>query len=163
MYQDQFATFTSGNPSCAAWPQAPLRVGMLGLGTVGSGTYRVLQRNAEVIAARTGRHIEITTVAVRHLSRAANIVGREVVLTDDPFSVVNNPEIDVVVEVIGGTTPARALVLQAIANGKHVVTANKALLAIHGREIFAAAQAQGVVVAYEGAVAVSIPHHQGVT
>ncbi len=157
MYQDQFATFTSGNPSCAAWPQAPLRVGMLGLGTVGSGTYRVLQRNAEVIASRTGRRIEITTVAVRHLSRAANIVGREVVLTDDPFSVVNNPEIDVVVEVIGGTTPARALVLQAIANGKHVVTANKALLAVHGREIFAAAQAQGVVVAYEGAVAVSIP------
>ncbi len=136
---------------------APLRVGMLGLGTVGIGTYTVLQRNAEVIAARTGRCMEITMVAVRNLQRAADLVEDDVELVDDPFLVVNHPDIDVVVEVIGGTTIARDLVLRAIANGKHVVTANKALLAVHGGEIFAAAQARGVVVAYEGAVAVSIP------
>jgi len=157
MYQDQHANFTCGNPCGPESSQTPLRVGMLGLGTVGAGTYRVLQRNAGLIAARTGRRIEMTMVAVRKLARAATIVGQEVVLTDDPLAVVNHPEIDVVVEVIGGTTLARDLVLQAIANGKHVVTANKALLAEHGSEIFAAAQAQGVVVAYEGAVAVSIP------
>ena len=136
---------------------APLRIGMLGLGTVGIGTYKVLQRNAEVIAARTGRRMEIAMVAVRNLARAAELVDEDVVLVDNPFLVVNHPDIDVVVEVIGGTTIARDLVLQAIANGKHVVTANKALLAVHGSEIFAAAQAQGVVVAYEAAVAVSIP------
>jgi homoserine dehydrogenase len=136
---------------------APLRIGMLGLGTVGMGTYTVLQRNAEVIEARTGRRMEIAMVAVRNLARAASLVDDDVELVDDPFLVVNHPGIDVVVEVIGGTTIARDLVLQAIANGKHVVTANKALLAVHGTEIFAAAQAQGVVVAYEGAVAVSIP------
>ncbi len=136
---------------------APLRVGMLGLGTVGIGTYNVMQRNAEVIEARTGRPIEIVMIAVRNLQRAARLVDDGVVLVDDPFAVVNHPAIDVVVEVMGGTALARDLVLQAIANGKHVVTANKALLAEHGTEIFAAAQAQGVVVAYEGAVAVSIP------
>ncbi len=136
---------------------APLRIGMLGLGTVGAGTYTVLQRNADMIAARTGRRIEMTLVAVRKLQRAAAIVGPGVALTDDPWAVVHHPDIDVVVEVIGGTTIARDLVLQAIANGKHVVTANKALLAEYGSEIFAAAQTQGVVVAYEGAVAVSIP------
>ena len=137
---------------------APLRVGMLGLGTVGMGTYTVLRRNAELIAGRTGRPIEIAMVAVRNLHRAARLVDDEdIELVDDPFLVVNHPDINVVVEVMGGTTLARTLVLQAIANGKHVVTANKALLAEHGSEIFAAAQAQGVVVAYEGAVAVSIP------
>jgi len=155
MYQDQFASFPVGKQANDA--VAPLRVGMLGLGTVGSGTCRVLQRNADLIAARTGRRIELTRVAVRNLSRAASIVGPEVALTDDPFAVVNHPDMDVVVEVMGGTTLARELVLQAIANGKHVVTANKALLAEHGNEIFARARAQGVVVAYEGAVAVSIP------
>jgi len=157
MYQDQHASFTVGNTLHAPSSLAPLRVGMLGLGTVGSGTYLVLRRNAEVIEARTGRRIELTIVAVRNLERAASIVGPEVRLSDDPFAVVNHPDIDVVVEVIGGTGLARELVLQAIAKGKHVVTANKALLAEHGDEIFAAAQAQGVVVAYEGAVAVSIP------
>jgi homoserine dehydrogenase len=157
MYQDQHASFTVGNTLHAPALPTPLRVGMLGLGTVGSGTYRVLQRNAEVIAARTGSRIELTMVAVRNLKRAASIVGPEVRLSNDPFTVVNHPDIDVVVEVIGGTTLARELVLRAIANGKHVVTANKALLAEHGNEIFAAAQAQGVVVAYEAAVAVSIP------
>jgi homoserine dehydrogenase len=135
----------------------PLRVGLLGLGTVGAGTYRVLRRNQSLIQARTGRGISITQVAVRDLARAASIVGSEVTLTTDPFAVVTHPDIDVVVEVIGGVTLAKALVLQAIAHGKHVVTANKALLAEHGMVIFAAAEAQGVSVAYEGAVAVSIP------
>ena len=165
MYQDHQASFAVNSHSHAVPMHviaplhsiAPLRVGMLGLGTVGRGTYTVLRRNAEVIAARTGRQIEMTMVAVRNPQRAAQLVSEDVELVDDPFVVVNHPDIDVVVEVIGGTTIARDLVLQAIANGKHVVTANKALLAVHGTEIFAAAQAQGVVVAYEGAVAVSIP------
>ncbi len=132
-------------------------MGLLGLGTVGAGTYRVLTRNQSLIVARAGRHLVITQVAVRDLARAAAIVGSEVTLTTDPFSVVTHPDIDIVVEVIGGVTLARALVLQAIDHGKHVVTANKALLAEHGAEIFAAAEAKGVIVAYEGAVAVSIP------
>ena len=159
MYQDHQASF-SVNRLSHAMPLhaiAPLRIGMLGLGTVGTGTYKVLQRNAAVIAARTGRRMEIAMVAVRNLARAASLVDEDVELVDDPFLVVNHPDIDVVVEVIGGTTIARDLVLQAIAKGKHVVTANKALLAVHGSEIFAAAQARGVVVSYEGAVAVSIP------
>ena len=166
MYQDRPSSFAVSNHHAHAASMlailplhaiAPLRIGMLGLGTVGIGTYTVLQRNAEVIAARTGRRMEITMVAVRNLARAASLVDDDVELVDDPFLVVNHPDIDVVVEVIGGTTIARDLVLQAIANGKHVVTANKALLAVHGTEIFAAAQARGVVVSYEGAVAVSIP------
>lgn len=135
----------------------PLRVGMLGLGTVGAGTWRVLTRNQSLIRARSGHDIAITRIAVRDLGKAAATVGREVALTTDPFAVVTDPDIDVVVEVIGGTTLAKELVLQAIAHGKHVVTANKALLAEHGTEVFAAAEACGVVVAYEGAVAVSIP------
>ena len=134
-----------------------IRMGLLGLGTVGAGTYRVLQRNADVIAARTGMRIDVVMVAVRDLARAARVVGADVVLVDDPFTVVDHPDIDVVVEVIGGTTLAKDLVLRAIANGKHVVTANKALLAVHGTEIFAAARAREVMVFYEGAVAVSIP------
>src|SRR5450830_1443033 len=106
MYQDQHASFTVGNALHAPASPAPLRVGMLGLGTVGSGTYRVLQRNAEVIAARSGRRIELTMVAVRNLERAASIVGPEVRLTNDPLAVANHPDIDVVVEVMGGTTLA---------------------------------------------------------
>lgn len=159
MYQDHQASFVAGKPSRSvpSPAMAPLRIGLLGLGTVGAGTYGVLQRNADLITARTGRRIHITMVAVRRLARAAEIVDNDVVLVDDPFYVVNHPDIDVVVEVIGGTTIARELVLQAIAKGKHVVTANKALLAEYGNEIFAAAQAQGVLVAYEAAVAVSIP------
>lgn len=136
---------------------APLRIGLIGLGTVGRGVYGVLTRNANVIAARSGRRIEIAMIAVRNVARAANIVGKDIVLVDDPLLVVNDPEIDVVVEVIGGTKVAKDLVMRAIANGKHVVTANKALLAVHGTEIFAAARDKGVVVSYEGAVAVSIP------
>jgi homoserine dehydrogenase len=159
MYQDPLSTSHYGG-TAAALP-APLRVGLLGLGTVGGGTYAVLQRNAALIAARAGRHIEVRRVAVRNLARARSVLGpaalAQVQLTDNPLSVLQAPDIDVVVETIGGTTTARTLVLQAIAHGKHVVTANKALLAEHGSEIFAAAQARGVVVAYEGAVAVSIP------
>jgi homoserine dehydrogenase len=134
-----------------------LRVGMIGIGTVGSGTFRVLARNQAEIAGRAGRPIELVMVAARNLARAAGIVGGNVPLTDDPLRVATHPDVDVVVEVAGGTGPAREWVLAAIAHGKHVVTANKALLAVHGAEIFAAARQHGVAVAYEGAVAVSIP------
>lgn len=135
----------------------PLRVGMIGIGTVGSGTFRVLARNRADIAARAGRAIELVIVAARNLERAGAIVEGGVPLTADPLHVATHPDVDVVVEVAGGTGPARDWVLAAIAHGKHVVTANKALLAVHGTEIFAAAREKGVVVAYEGAVAVSIP------
>lgn len=136
---------------------APLRVGLLGLGTVGAGTFKVLKRNARLIEQRTGRKIIVTMVAARNLERAAQIVAGDAQLVDDPFRVVNHPDIDIVVEAIGGITLAKDLVLQAVAAGKHVVTANKALLALHGKEIFAAARNHGMIVAYEGAVAVSIP------
>jgi homoserine dehydrogenase len=135
----------------------PLRVGMIGIGTVGSGTFRVLARNQAEIAGRAGRGIEVVMVAARNLPRAAGIVGDGVPLTDDPMRVATHPDVDVLVEAAGGTGPARDWVLAAIAHGKHVVTANKALLAEHGAEIFAAARQHGVAVAYEGAVAVSIP------
>jgi homoserine dehydrogenase len=135
----------------------PLRVGMIGIGTVGSGTFRVLARNQAEIAGRAGRPIEMVIVAARNLARAAGIVGEGVPLTDDPMHVATHPDVGVVVEVAGGTGPARDWVLAAIAHGKHVVTANKALLAEHGTEIFDAARQHGVAVAYEGAVAVSIP------
>ena len=135
----------------------PLRVGLLGIGTVGGGTCRVLKRNRQIIGARAGRAIELRALSTRTLARAHGVVGQEVDLIADPATLVRRPDIDVVVEAIGGCTAARRLVLDAIAHGKHVVTANKALLAMHGEEIFAAARAQGVAVAYEGAVAVSIP------
>ena len=135
----------------------PIQVGLLGIGTVGSGTFNVLRRNQEEIRRRAGRGIEIAMVSARNLERARAVVGADVPVTADPFEVVNNPSIEIVVEVMGGTTLARELMLKAIANGKHVVTANKALLAEHGNEIFAAAQARGVMVAFEAAVAVSIP------
>lgn len=143
-------------PSRSAVPHA-LRVGMIGIGTVGSGTFRVLARNQAEIAGRAGRPIEVVMVAARNLARAAAAVGGDVPLTDDPLRVATHPDVDVVVEVAGGTGPAREWVLAAIAHGKHVVTANKALLAVHGAEIFAAAREHGLAVAYEGAVAVSIP------
>ncbi len=134
-----------------------IQVGLLGIGTVGGGTFRVLQRNQAEIMRRAGRGIEIAMVAARDLDKARAVVGQAAQVVGDPFAVVNHADIDIVVEVIGGTTLAKQLVLQAIANGKHVVTANKALLAEHGNEIFAAAHAKGVMVAFEGAVAVSIP------
>nr|WP_315138660.1 homoserine dehydrogenase [uncultured Limnohabitans sp.] len=134
-----------------------LRVGLIGTGVVGSGTCQLLARNADLIAQRVGRPIRLVMAAARDLHKAAQVVGPDVDLVSDPLALVRHPDIDVVVEVMGGVTLAKELVLEAIAHGKHVVTANKALLAEHGSEIFAAAQARGVVVAYEAAVAVSIP------
>jgi homoserine dehydrogenase len=134
-----------------------LNVGILGLGTVGGGTYAVLTRNAAEITRRSGYAINVVQVADKNLALAQSVTAGKVPLTDDAFAVVNNPAVDVVVELIGGYTLSKELVLQAIANGKHVVTANKALLAVHGNEIFAAAQAKGVMVAFEAAVAGGIP------
>jgi homoserine dehydrogenase len=135
----------------------PVKVGLLGIGTVGSGTYKVLKRNCDEIRRRAGRPIDVAVVSARNLERARQLVGHDVEIVADPMLVVDRPDIDIVVEVIGGCTIAKDLVLRAIANGKHVVTANKALLAMHGNEIFAAAREMGVAVAFEGAVAVSIP------
>ena len=135
----------------------PIKVGLLGIGTVGSGTFNVLRRNQEEIRGRAGRGIEIAMVADLDVERARGIVGDGVNVVSDARLVIANPEIDIVVELIGGYGIARALVLEAIAAGKHVVTANKALLALHGTEIFAAARAKGVVVAFEAAVAGGIP------
>lgn len=145
--------------STMAMPAAtrPLRVGLIGIGTVGAGTFRVLARNQATIAGRAGRGIEVVVVAARNLARAAGVVGTGVALTNDPMQVATHPEVDVVVEAAGGTGPAREWLLAAMAAGKHVVTANKALLAVHGNELFAAARQHGVALAYEGAVAVSIP------
>lgn len=134
-----------------------LKVGLLGIGTVGGGTYTVVTRNQGDIARRIGANIRIVQVADRNLDLAKQVTGGQVAVTDDAFAVVNNPEIDVVVELIGGYTIAKDLVLTAIANGKHVVTANKALLAVHGNEIFKAAADKGVIVAFEAAVAGGIP------
>ena len=136
----------------------PVNVGLLGLGTVGGGTVKVLARNAAEIARRAGRGIHIAHAAAREYDPNA-IPGLEKIgeITDDAFAVVDNPDVEIVIELIGGYEPARELVLKAIANGKHVVTANKALIALHGNEIFAAAQQQGVTVAFEAAVAGGIP------
>ena len=134
-----------------------IKVGLLGLGVVGGGTWKVLARNAGEISRRAGRNIEVTRVAVRDITKARALLGDAVELGTDSFAVVRDPSIDIVVELIGGDTLARELVLEAIAHGKHVVTANKALLAKHGTEIFAAASAKGVMVAFEAAVAGGIP------
>jgi homoserine dehydrogenase len=134
-----------------------MKVGLLGLGVVGGGTWNVLLRNAEEISRRAGRQIKVVRVAVRDVAKARAKLGEAVQVTDDPFDVVRDPSIDIVVELIGGTTVAHDLVMQAIENGKHVVTANKALLATHGTAIFEAASAKGVMVAFEAAVAGGIP------
>jgi len=135
----------------------PVKVGLLGIGTVGGGTFTVLQRNQEEIRRRAGRGIEIAMVADLNTERAKELVGNAAQVVADASAVIANPEIDVVVELIGGYGIAKKLVLDAIAAGKHVVTANKALLAVHGTEIFAAARAKGVMVAFEAAVAGGIP------
>ncbi|VVE31678.1 homoserine dehydrogenase [Pandoraea iniqua] len=135
----------------------PIKLGLLGLGTVGYGTFQVLARNQEEIQRRAGRGIEITKVAVRNVERAKGLVGNAAEVTGDPFEVVNDPAIDVVVETIGGYDLTKELVLKAIENGKHVVTANKALLAVYGNEIFAAARKANVMVSFEAAVAGGIP------
>jgi homoserine dehydrogenase len=134
-----------------------LNVGILGLGTVGGGTYKVLTRNAAEITRRSGVAINVVQVADRNLAHAKSTVAADINVTDDAFAVVNNPAIDVVVELIGGYTLSKELVLKAIANKKHVVTANKALIALYGNEIFAAAKASNVIVAFEAAVAGGIP------
>lgn len=134
-----------------------LNVGILGLGTVGGGTYTVLKRNADEMMRRTGVKIQVTHVADRDIERVEAVTKGEVEVMDDAFALVANPNVDVVVELIGGYTVAKDLVLKAIANKKHVVTANKALIALHGNEIFSAAQKMGVMVAYEASVAGGIP------
>ena len=135
----------------------PIQVGLLGIGVVGSGTFNVLLRNQEEIKRRAGRGIQITMVADLNVARAQELVGPDVAVVSDARAVIANPDIDIVIELIGGYGIAKTLVLEAIAAGKHVVTANKALLAVHGTEIFAAASAKGVMVAFEAAVAGGIP------
>ncbi len=135
----------------------PIQVGLLGIGVVGSGTFNVLKRNQQEIQRRAGRGIEITMVADLDEARARAVVGPDVQVVNDARKVIANPDIDIVIELIGGYGIAKTLVLEAIAAGKHVVTANKALLAVHGTEIFAAASAKGVMVAFEAAVAGGIP------
>ena len=136
----------------------PVKIGLLGLGTVGGGTVSVLTRNADEIARRAGRGIQITLAAAKEYNADA-IIGLDQIenITDDPFLVVDNPDVEIIIELIGGYSPAKELVLKAIENGKHVITANKALIAIHGNEIFKAAQEKGVIVAFEAAVAGGIP------
>src|SRR5687768_2365794 len=135
----------------------PINVGLLGIGIVGGGTWDVLNRNADEIQRRAGRAIRISVVADKALDRAKQIVGEKAKVVADAFQVVRGDEVEIVVELIGGYTVAKDLVLEAIRHGKHVVTANKALLATHGNEIFAAAQKRGVMVAFEAAVAGGIP------
>jgi homoserine dehydrogenase len=135
----------------------PIRVGLLGIGTVGGGTWEVLNRNADEIRRRAGRAIEITHVADKDLARAQKLTAGKAKVLADAFAVARSPEVDIVVELIGGYGVAKELQLEAIAHGKHVVTANKALLALHGNEIFAAAQKKGVMVAFEAAVAGGVP------
>jgi homoserine dehydrogenase len=135
----------------------PINVGLLGIGTVGGGTWNVLARNREEISRRAGRDIRISVVADKEVDKAKKLTGGAARVVAEGFAVVRDPEVDIVIELIGGTTVAKDLVLAAIEHGKHVVTANKALLATHGNEIFAAAQKKGVMVAFEGAVAGGIP------
>ncbi|MBW7903433.1 MAG: homoserine dehydrogenase [Rhodocyclaceae bacterium] len=135
----------------------PINVGLIGIGTVGGGTWTVLKRNAEEITRRAGRPIRITVVADKNVALAQQITGGACKVTDDAFAVANDPDVEIVVELIGGYGVAKDVVMQSIANGKHVVTANKALLAVHGTEIFTAAQQKGVMVAFEAAVAGGIP------
>ncbi|MCG5536117.1 homoserine dehydrogenase [Ectothiorhodospira mobilis] len=135
----------------------PVKIGLLGLGTVGGGTVRVLTRNRDEITRRAGRGIEIIAAAARNLDSLGDLDTTGMRLTEDAFEVVEDPEVEVIVELIGGLSPARELVLRAIDQGKHVVTANKALIAHHGNEIFQRAQEKGVMVAFEAAVAGGIP------
>lgn len=135
----------------------PVKVGVLGLGTVGGGTVNVLKRNAQEIARRAGREIIVTRASARDLSRERICDTKDIELSTDPYDIINDPEIEIVLELIGGEKLAKELVLAAIENGKHVVTANKALIALHGNEIFTKASVKGVMVAFESAVAGGIP------
>ncbi len=150
---EETTSVTSLKP--AGEPRRAVRIGICGLGTVGSGTVNVMARNSEAIAARCGRPVEIVQIGARRDNPACDTSG--ISISREIFDVASNPEVDVLVELIGGTTVARELVLAAVANGKHVVTANKALIAEHGNELFAAAAEQGVTIAYEAAVAGGIP------
>lgn len=134
-----------------------IKVGLLGLGVVGGGTWKVLSENADEIARRAGCRIEVVAVAARNTERARELISDDVMLTTEAMDVVNHPDIDIIVELVGGETVAKEWIMQAIEQGKHVVTANKALLALHGNEVFAAAHRKGVMVAYEAAVAGGIP------
>ena len=136
---------------------SPVKIGLLGIGTVGGGTITVLRRNAEVIASRAGRPIEIVAASARDLSKPRDVELSGIELFSDPFEVVVHDEVDIVVELIGGTEPARDLVVTALQSGKHVVTANKALIALHGNEIFDVAQQTHTMVGFESAVAGAIP------
>ncbi len=144
-------------PNKSPASMGPVKVGVLGLGTVGCGTLNVLSRNHDEITRRAGRSIEVVKASARDLGKSRPIDQATIELTDDSLAVVNDPQIDIVVELIGGTEPARELVLKALENGKHVVTANKALIALHGNEVFEAARKAGVTVAFEAAVAGGIP------
>jgi homoserine dehydrogenase len=135
----------------------PVKVGILGLGTVGGGTVSVLKRNAAEIARRAGREILITRASAKDITKSRICDTAGIRLTTDPFEIIDDPEIDIVLELIGGAGPVKDMVLKAIANGKHVVTANKSLIALHGNEIFAKASEKGVIVAFEAAVAGGIP------
>lgn len=135
----------------------PVKVGVLGLGTVGGGTVNVLKRNAAEIARRAGRDIIITRASAKDLDKARICDTTGIIVTSNPLDIINDPDIDIVLELIGGAGLVKDYVLQAIANGKHVVTANKSLIALHGNEIFAKASEQGVIVAFEAAVAGGIP------
>ena len=135
----------------------PLNIGLLGFGTVGSGVFNVLARNHSEIARRAGRDMAVSHISVRSVARVQALVGSAAKVVSDPFEIVRSPDVDIVCELIGGTTLAKELVLAAISEGKHVVTANKALLAVHGNDIFAAARAKGVMVMFEAAVAGGIP------
>jgi homoserine dehydrogenase len=152
---------TNGNESslagAATSERAPLRLGLLGVGNVGQGVFDVLVRNGGEIERRAGQPIRVVAASRRNVSAAKALADAGVRISADPMEVVNDPEVDVIVELIGGTTLAKSLVLRAITNGKHVVTANKALLAEHGTEIFATAHQAGVIVAFEAAVAGGIP------
>ncbi|MFU8788735.1 MAG: homoserine dehydrogenase [Methylobacter sp.] len=135
----------------------PVKVGVLGLGTVGGGTVNVLKRNAAEIARRAGREIIITRASAKDLNKPRICDTQGIALTSDPFEIINDPDIEIILELIGGAGAVKDMVLKAIANGKHVVTANKSLIALHGNEIFAKASEKGVIVAFEAAVAGGIP------
>ncbi len=135
----------------------PVKVGVLGLGTVGGGTVNVLKRNAAEIARRAGREIIISRASAKQLDKERICDTQGIILTTDPMDIINDPEIEIVLELIGGAGPVKEMVLKAIENGKHVVTANKSLIALHGNEIFAKASEKGVIVAFEAAVAGGIP------
>ena len=135
----------------------PINVGLLGIGVVGGGTWEVLNRNADEIRRRAGRAIRITHVADKDVVKAEKLIGKRAKILSDAFALVRGKDVEIVVELIGGTTVAKDLVLEAIGHGKHVVTANKALLATHGNEIFTAAQKKGVMVAFEASVGGGIP------